>query len=219
VLESGPCLFEITAFPVPLSRLRLVAHRRDARLAGGSLLLEADARAALRALPSLWPSGASGRMRGWLPDRPRLADLGTLASIGWRTLALGPALLRGMWRPWGLLDDDLRFHGIGSFQAAPLPVPDRPSGLELVEARVERGRVAADWRGGDARDAPGIVLLREGRVVPWPYALRTAIRREGRAPVRTELDVRGASWDEAWVLRDHERLACLANPASAGPPA
>jgi hypothetical protein len=214
VLESGPCLFEITAFPVPLTRLRLVAHRRDGRLVGGSLLLEADGRAALRSLPSLLPSGAAGRMRGWLPERPRLRDLGVLASIGWRTLALGPALLRGMWRPWGLLDDDLRFHGIGSFQAAPLSAPDRPSRLALLDARLERSRVVADWRGGDARDAPGILLLRAGRVVAWPYAMRTRIRREGRAPVRAELDVRGASWDEAWVLRDHECLARLTNPAS-----
>jgi hypothetical protein len=153
-------------------------------------------------------------MRGWLPERPRLRDLGVLASIGWRTLALGPALLRGMWRPWGLLDDDLRFHGIGSFQAAPLSAPDRPSRLALLDARLERSRVVADWRGGDARDAPGILLLRAGRVVAWPYAMRTRIRREGRAPVRAELDVRGASWDEAWVLRDHECLARLTNPAS-----
>ena len=207
VLESGECLFEITAFPVPLTRLRLVAHRRGSALVGGSLLAEADGRAALRALPSLLSAGAPARMRGWFPERPRWTDLGVLASIGWRTLALVPALLRGMWKPWGLLDDALKFHGIGSFQVA--EVPERESRLALVDAGVTSGRVLARWRDGDAADAPGILLLRDGRPVAWPYSRRLQTRREGAAPVRSELDVRGAEWGEAWVLRDHERVARL----------
>jgi hypothetical protein len=207
VLESGACLFEITAFPVPLTRLRLVAHRRGDALVGGSLLAEADGRAALRALPSLMPAGSLARMRGWFPHQPRWSDLGVLASIGWRTLALGPALLRGMWKPWGLLDDALRFHGIGSFQVA--EVPERTSGLVLADAEVQSGRVVARWRGGDAADAPGILLLRGGQPVAWPYSQRLRMQREGAAPVRSELDVRGADWDEAWVLRDHEPVARL----------
>lgn len=208
VLESGECLFEITAFPVPLTRLRLVAQRREGGLVGGSLLLEADARAALRALPSLMPLGTLARMRRWLPERPRLADLGVLARMAWSSLALGAALLRGMWKPWGLLDDTLRFHGIGSFQVA--EVPERSSRLELVDAEATQRRVIARWRGGDAADAPGILLLRGGRPVPWPYSRRLHTRRKRGVPVRSELDVRGAGWDEAWVLRDHERVARLA---------
>lgn len=207
VLESGDCLFEITAFPVPLTRLRLVAHRRGDGLVGGSLLAEADGRAALRALPSSMRGGTLRRLRGWFPERPRWRDLGVLASIGWRTLALAVALLRGMWKPWGLLDEKLKFQGVGSFQVA--EASERTSKLELVEARVESGRVVARWRGGDAADAPGILLLRGGRPVAWPYSRRLQTRREGGVPVRSELDVRGAEWDEAWVLRDHDRVARL----------
>jgi len=207
VLESGECLFEVTAFPVPLSRLRLVAHHRGGRIVGGSLLAEADARAALRALPSLLSGGGWARVRSWLPKHPHPCDLWVLARMGRRTLALLPALLRGMWRPWGLLDSDLRFHGIGSFQADASPV--RPSTLELVDVRVEADRVVARWRGGHATDAPGILLLRAGRPIPWPYARRLHTRREDGVPVRTELSVRGADWDEAWALRDHEVAARL----------
>ena len=207
VLESGPCLFEITAFPVPLERLRLVAQRREEGLVGGSLVAEADARAALRALPSLMPAGAFSRIRGWFPERPRPRDLVTLARIGRRTLPLLPALLRGMWKPWGLLDDELAFHGVGSFQVD--ETPERRSALELVDARATRGRVVARWRGGDRSDAPGILLLRDGRPVPWPYSQRLRVRRVDGVPVRVDLDVRGAEWDEAWVLRDHERVARL----------
>jgi hypothetical protein len=207
VLESGECLFEITAFPVPLTRLRLVAHRREGAWRGGSLLAEADARTALRALPSLLSGGAPGRLRTWLPEHPRPSDLLTLASIGWRTLALVPALLGGMWRPWGLLDERLRFRGIGSFRLA--EAPPRESAMELVDAGVHGERVVARWRSGTAADAPGILLLRDGRPVSWAYTRRLDVRREGRAPVRCTLDARGADWDEAWVLRDHERVARL----------
>ena len=207
VLESGECLFEITAFPVPLTRLRLVAHRRGNGLVGGSLQAEADARAALRRLPSLMPAGMLAQLRGWFPDHPRIGDIGVLASIGWRTLALATALLRGIWKPWGLLNEALKFHGVGSFQVA--EAPERASELELVEARLESGRVVAWWRGGDAVDAPGILLLKDRRPVTWPYSLRLRTRRQNGVPVRSELDVRGASWDEAWVLRDHERVARL----------
>ncbi|MBW2370960.1 MAG: PQQ-like beta-propeller repeat protein [Deltaproteobacteria bacterium] len=206
-LESGECLFEVTAFPVPLTRLRLVAQRRGDALVGGSLVAETDARSVLRALPSSLPSGALARMRGWFPDEPRLADLGVLASIGWRTLALLPAFLRGMWKPWGLLGEDGKFHGVGGFQVA--DSPERKSALELVEAKLQRGRVVARWRGGDRADAPGILLLRDGRPVAWPYSRRLHTRREDGIPVRSELDVRGAEWDEAWVLRDHERVAVV----------
>ncbi|UCE85234.1 MAG: hypothetical protein JSU66_12910, partial [Deltaproteobacteria bacterium] len=210
VLESGPCLFEVTAFPVPLSRLRLVAHRRGDRLVGGSLLAEADARGALRTMVSAVPTGLRARIRGWFPERPRLRDLGVLARIGRRTLALVPALLRGMWKPWGLLDDARKFHGIGSFQVA--ESPERRSALELVDARVEPGRIVAEWRAGDAADAPGILLLRDGRPVAWPYSVRLRTRRAYGVPVRSELDVRGADWDEALVLRDHESVARLPRP-------
>jgi outer membrane protein assembly factor BamB len=207
VLESGECLFEITAFPVTLTRLRLVAHARGEGLVGGSLLLETDGRAVLRALSWSLSPGLLARVRGWFPEHPRWSDLGALASIGWRTLALVPALLRGMWKPWGLLDSALEFRGIGSFQVA--EAPERASELELVDARLASGRVIARWRRGDAADAPGILLLRSGRPVAWPYSRRLRTRRENGVPVRSELDVRGADWDEAWVLRDHERVARL----------
>lgn len=207
VLESGPCLFEITAFPIPLTRLRLVAHRRGNELVGGSLLAEADGRAALRSMLTTLPQGGLARVRRWFPDRPRWTDLGTLATIARRTLPLLPALLRGMWKPWGLLDDDLHFHGIGSFQVE--ETPGRTSRIELVDATATSDRVVAHWRGGDAADAPGILLLRSGRPVEWPYSSKLRIQRVNRVPVRSQLDVRGADWDEAWVLRDHERVARL----------
>ncbi len=207
VLESGECLFEITAFPVPLTRLRLVAHRRGGELVGGSLLAETDARRVLRLLPSLLPAGGLARARGWFPERPGLRDVAALASIGWRTLGLVPALLGGMWKPWGLLDEQLRFHGIGSFRVG--EVPARASGLELEHARVEAGRVRTRWSGGGAADAPGILLLRGGRPVPWPYARLLRVTRRDGAPVAVELDARAAQWDEAWVLRDHEILERL----------
>jgi hypothetical protein len=108
------------------------------------------------------------------------------------------------------LNDALKFHGVGSFQVA--ESPERASKLELVNARVEPGRVVAEWRGGDAADAPGILLLSNGRPVARPYSLRLRTRREGGVPVRSELDVRGAEWDEAWVLRDHETVARLPRP-------
>jgi hypothetical protein len=206
-LESGECLFEVTAFPIPLRRLRLVAQMRGDALQGGSLVAETDARLVLTALPSLMPSGALERMRGWFPERPRLQDLGTLASIGWRTLALLPAFARGLWKPWGLVDADGRFHGVGGFQVE--ASPERKSALELLEAKLQRDRVVADWRGGGRADAPGILLMRGGHPVPWPYSRRLQTRREDGVPVRSELDVRGADWEEAWVLRDHERVAVV----------
>ena len=174
---------------------------------GGSLLAETNGRAVLRALPWSMSGGLLGRVRRWFPERPRWRDLAALAGIGWRTLALVPALLRGMWKPWGLLDSAHEFRGIGSFQVA--ETPERTSELELVDARLASGRVIARWRRGDAADAPGILLLRGGRPVAWPYSRRLRTRRENGVPVRSELDVRGAEWDEAWVLRDHERVARL----------
>lgn len=210
VLESGACLFEITAFPVPLTRLRLVAHLRGGDLAGGSLVAEADARAALRAIPSLLPDGAWARIRRWLPERPRLRDFADLARILRRMLPLGLGLARGLARPWRLVDAQGHFHGVGGFEAAPMTA--RTSTLELLGARIESRHVVATWRGGEAADAPGILLMRAGRPVSWPYALRMRTLRRDGAPVRTELDVRGAEWDEAWVLRDLERVACLPRP-------
>jgi outer membrane protein assembly factor BamB len=206
-LESGECLFEVTAFPIPLRSLRLVAQMRGNALLGGSLVAETDARLVLTALPSLMPSGAWERMRGWFPEKPRLSDLGTLASIGWRTLALLPAFARGLSKPWGLLDGDGKFHGVGGFQVE--ASPERKSALELVEAKHQRGRVIARWRGGDRADAPGILLMHGGRPLRWPYSRRLTTRREAGVPVRCELDVRGADWDEAWILRDHERVAVV----------
>jgi outer membrane protein assembly factor BamB len=209
-LESGECLFEITAFPVPLTRLRLVAQRRADGLVGGSLVAETDARSVLRALPSSLPSGFASRIRGWFPEKPRPSDLWTLLRIARRTLPLLPALLRGMWRPWGLLDDEGRFHGVGAFRVE--DTPERESRLELVDAEVRGSRVVARWRGGDRTDAPGILLVRDSRPVAWPYSRRTHVERREGVPVRCELDVRGAQWDEAWILRDHQRVACLPHP-------
>ena len=204
-LESGECLFEITAFPVPLTRLRLVAQQREGRLVGGSLVAETDAGSVLRALPSSLPSGFWKRVRGWLPDEPGLADLAALARIARHNLPLLPAFLRGMWKPWGLLDAERRFHGIGAFQVE--DSAERRSSLELVEVRAERGAVVATWSGGDRLDAPGILLVREDRPVAWPYSRKLHVERREGVPVQTRLDVRGAAWDEAWILRDHQRVA------------
>jgi hypothetical protein len=88
--------------------------------------------------------------------------------------------------------------------------------VELLDARVEAGRVVACWRGGNATDAPGILLMRAGWPLSWPYTQKIRTRREQRRPVRCELDVRAAEWEEAWVLRDHERVACLRCPGSSG---
>jgi outer membrane protein assembly factor BamB len=207
VLESGACLFEITAFPVPLTRLRLVAHRRGDALVGGSLLAEADGRAALRALPSLMPAGSLARMRGWFPHQPRWSDLGVLASIGWRTLALGPALLRGMWKPWGLLDDALRFHGIGSFQVA--EVPERTSGLVLADGG--SGAFGARRAGGRLGRGVGAPRPRTRRPATPPLStLRVVSARAARPPPSASSSApvshRVASGDvELQVLLDIER--------------
>lgn len=199
-LEATPCSFEITAFPVPLTRLRLVARLGPDGLEGSSLLAEADGRDAWRALTAANPP------RSWLPDRPGAADLVRASVLVARAAPVLWGLLWGMWRPWGLLDADRRFHGLGAFAAQPL-VP-RSSSL-TVERFTRSGRWVRAELSGPEDAVPGVLFLdRAGRPCAVDYTRAVRVEREGGRLVGVRARV-PADAVEAWVLVEHEQRARL----------
>jgi len=215
LLESRNCSYEITAFPVPLTKLRFTATVSHAGIRAGSMLMLAHIGlfAALRRAvrdAQLVTIGDAVRfvsrhamrawryVRSWFPREPRIANAwdflhacGQLAKLGWGML------LDRIWQPWGLLDRHGRFCGVGTFSALRPSIADH-SGLRVRSFAYERRRrqvvlefdADPSYRRCDA--APGILLYDQRTLQPlaidytrWLTTERTA----GGIPVRAVLDI------------------------------
>lgn len=216
VLESQACQFEITAFPVPLDRLRFTASVSGGRIVASSMVTEAKLRSAIwRTVKSWLPlprRGGGGRFMhrlkkigemfgAWFPERGRVKGVAKLWTAAYRMLPQWFWIVAArVWRPWGLVDRAGWFAGVGTFIAAPSKMPSH-EGLRVdsfaYDAR--RRRLQASFsaeRSYDRGDAcPGILLLdrRTNQPVPLNYSLvQWTKRNERNAPVRVTLDLPSA---------------------------
>ena len=184
-LEAAPCAFEITAFPVPLRRLRL---------SGGF-----DA----RGLPSLGTSlEFEARLRSWrralglvlTMTRPplRARDLPSALGFAARALPAGWWLLqRRAHAPWGLFNRRGVCNGAGTFRANPAP-PSPPTPAQVTRIQRVGRRVIATLTDctPQAHACPFGILITDpaGRPLPVDLTARTTIRRDrDGAPVAVEL--------------------------------
>lgn len=144
VLTARDCDFEITAFSLPLDRLRFSGawQDREGPHLGASVYAELDVNARVRfwerlglddvreaVARALRPGGGPSWSRvtefvkDWFPSSQRLrSSLPLLGRSVARTIPMAWRVLdRDVWRPWGLVGDDGWFRGSGTFrtQAAP----------------------------------------------------------------------------------------------------
>ncbi len=216
VLESKECQFEITAFPVPLDRLRFTASVSDGTIVASSMFTEAKLRSALwRTVKSWLPlprRGGGGRFvyrfrkiwemfASWFPEKDRARGAVKLWTAAYRMLPQGFWILAArVWRPWGMVDRTGWYAGLGTFIAAPSRVASH-EGLRVesfsYDARRRRLRASfsADpsYARGDA--CPGILLIdrRTNQPVPLNYSLAQWSTRDKRnVPVRVTLDLPSA---------------------------
>ncbi|MEO1271963.1 MAG: hypothetical protein AAFX99_28030, partial [Myxococcota bacterium] len=212
ILEAHDVLFEITAFPVPLDRIRCVLHHREGRLGGGTLMIETDVSHILSRAP--YPSlyDTLDWVRSWFPGLSTTRELNSAVQIARNMVPVFTAIAGGMYRPWGLVDPSLRFHGIGVFKTA--HVPEVSSDLTLSQLAIEQDAIVARWRGGRAWDAPAMGLIRDGAWVTLPIALRLRTDRDGAGrPTLTQLSLWNEAWDEAVVIHDGRIVARLPSQA------
>jgi hypothetical protein len=213
LLESADCQFEITAFPVPLDRLRFTATVTDAGVEARSMLAEVRVRGAVWRTVKAWlplPRRGGGgrflyRMRklgelfgAWFPERKGMSNVANVWTALRRMAPQGFWILAArVWRPWGLVDAQGWFAGLGTFLAAPARAPSH-GGLAVesfsydARRRRVRARFAADpsYARGDA--CPGILLVDRATGAPLPvnYSLATRTKRDGRhVPLKTTLDL------------------------------
>ncbi len=192
-LESRNCDFEITAFPIPLDRLRFSARVRDGRLEGASLVAElaagaGDSAVARLLLPGVvrasgrrafwrqwWERGLPKLVEGWqwlrslLPTGAGLRELGSLGG----SLVDGVQLLRSLhagriWQPWGLVDERGDFVGVGSFALTALTrAPLEANGWSVAFAPNGR-RLTARGAPLEAGVAAGLLLVDAETGAPLP---------------------------------------------------
>jgi len=193
VLEARRVLFEITAFPVFVDRLRFVAHTDDGTLRGSSLLAEVDARSPSRFL------GAMARPVP-MPRRPR--DVALLARVLRRALPLGAGLVSGMIEPWGLLRDGI-FTGVGSFEVGDVPLVASSLRLCALDASGEtaRARFVGEPR---ATDSLGLLFL-DGRGRPVG-----SIADQRRAGLQVMAPLQ-AGTEQVVAMLGHEPVATVAS--------
>lgn len=203
ILESGECQFEITAFPVPLDRLRFTASVGESGIVASSMLTEAKLRSAIwRTIRSWLPlprRGGGGRFLyrirkltemfgAWFPDRNPLAGVTKLWTAAYRMLPQGFWILAArVWRPWGMVDRTGWYAGVGTFIAGTAPAVSH-EGLRVEKFTYDprRRRVRA-WFRADASYArgdacPGILLVDRatGQPIPLNYSLTLWTSRDKR---------------------------------------
>ncbi len=207
ILESKNCLFEITAFPVPLDRLRFTASLSDAGFTAGSMLAEVHfdgwfAQAWKHLLkdiqlpcfdeivPTLLRSCKRfcGWVRSWYPHEFSWSALyGVLRSAS-KVLPLGWQILSDrVWHPWGLLDKDGYFCGVGTYKTGPLPSTHH-DGLHVEQFRYDRWRrqVILTFRHDPSfacgTAVPGILIYhtRKMKVLAINYNEWTVVDRNSR---------------------------------------
>lgn len=213
LLESTDCQFEITAFPVPLDRLRFTATVTESAVVGRSMLAEVKLRSAIwRTIRSWLPlprRGGGGRfmyrMRkmlemfgAWFPETHRMDGVSQL----WTSVRrMAPQwfwiLAARVWRPWGMVDRDGWFAGVGTFLAMPSRAQEH-GGLHVdrfvydPRRRRVRAHFTADpsYARGDA--CPGILLVDRASGAPLAcnYSLALRAKRDHRnVPVHATLDL------------------------------
>lgn len=213
ILESADCQFEITAFPVPLDRLRFTATVSDAGVEGRSMVAEMKLRSTLWRTVRTWlpmPRRGGGgrfmyRMRklaeligSWFPDTGRASSVADVWTALRRMVPQAYWMfVARVWSPWGIVDAQGWFTGLGTFLATGSRAPSH-GGLTVdrfaYDARHRRVRAwfSADpsYDRGDA--CPGILLIDRatGAPIPCNYSLTVRIDRDDRkAPRRVTLDL------------------------------
>ena len=202
-MTAQHCSFELTAFPVPLDRLRISGTWVGAEgpREGAALMAELDVPARFRLFGGASGAPAGGSwgvswsqlgtfLRRWTPDwSSALRALPLVLRGVRRMLPLGAALLRReTYGPWGLIGEDGWFRGVGTFRAsadAPLDTAavDVEEFAHDASRRVLRARLRA--HGAAAADLgrriPGIVVIDHAAAAPveLAYATATRIHREG----------------------------------------
>ncbi len=213
IMESKACQFEITAFPVPLDRLRFTASVTKQGIVASSMLAEVRVRSALwRTVKSWLPlprRGGGGRFlyrlkklgemfRAWFPDRDPMKSMTKLWTTAYRMLPHGFWILMArVWRPWGMVDSSGWFAGVGTFRVGTAKVPSH-DGLHVdrfeYDARQRRVRAwfshDSSYTRGDA--CPGIMLVDRmtGTPLPCNYSLTLWSKRdEAHVPIRVTLEL------------------------------
>lgn len=213
ILESSDCQFEITAFPVPLDRLRFTATVTDAGVEARSMLAEVRVRGAVWRTVKAWlplpRRGGGGRFLyrmgklgelfgAWFPEEDGKSNVANVWTALRRMVPQGFWILAArVWRPWGMVDGEGWFAGLGTFLAGPARNPSH-DGLAVDEffydarRRRVRARFSADasYARGDA--CPGIMLVERETGAPLPvnYSLATRTKRDERnVPLKTTLDL------------------------------
>lgn len=199
VLEARECAFELTAFPVPLDRLRLSGTwQGDAGPSlGSSLVAELDVGRRLawswRSIKQLaevdWRAMIEFARR-WVPDAgTALRSLPSFARLLSRAVPLGWRVgRREMYGPWGLIGEDGWFRGVGSFRSsADLAVDTarlmvRSFAFDASTRRIE-ATITASASEALRGVIPGIVLIDRREHVPLvlDYTAATRIERQGDA--------------------------------------
>jgi outer membrane protein assembly factor BamB len=211
-LECRNCLYEITAFPVPLSRLRFSATYSGESILAGSMLAETR----IGLLSEVWKRVRNMQLpyisdvarfswrqlgaflqylRSWFPRNPAPADAGRFFYSCGQLLLLGWEIMASrIWEPWGLLDREGRFCGVGTFRAV-APVFGPHPNLEVTSLRYHRHsrQIIAEFRalpGARADAVPGIVLYDHYTMDPVAinYSEWIVTDRDAQGiPVRTTL--------------------------------
>jgi outer membrane protein assembly factor BamB len=211
-LECRNCLYEITAFPVPLNRLRFTATMQGGEIIPGSMFAQTQIGMAsglwsrLRDLqfvyfPALagffWRqiSSFTGFLRSWFPKHPAPVDAGRFVYAWGQLVRLGwEILFSRIWEPWGLLDKKGRFCGVGTYRTTEACFGEHP-GLEVSALHFDRHQrqIVAEFRKGEGARAdavPGILLYDARSLEPMLINYSEWIRTERDAqgiPVRTTL--------------------------------
>ena len=213
MLESQECQFEITAFPVPLDRLRFTASVTESGIHARAMLAEVRLRSAIwRTVRSWLPlprRGGGGRfmyrmrllgrtLGSWFPETDRLKSAYRLWTTVYRVAPQWFWILAArVWRPWGMVDRNGWFAGVGTFLTAKART-EAHDGLAVsrfaFDARRRRVRAWFDadaaYERGDA--CPGILLLDRatGSPLPCNYSQTVRIDRDrDNVPRRVTLDL------------------------------
>lgn len=213
MLESKECQYEITAFPVPLDRLRFTASVTEKGVVASSMLAEVRVRGAVWRTIKAWlplPRRGGGgrflyrlrRMFGmfgsWFPEDNPARGFRELWIAAVRMIPNGFWILAArVWRPWGMVDRGGWFLGLGTFLAG-TPKLLSHEALRVVDFAYDakHRRVRAWFRAdagylrGDA--CPGIVLVDRatGEPVPLNYSLTLWTKRDRRnVPAHVTLEL------------------------------
>lgn len=180
VMHAQNCLFEITAFPVPIDELCFSGRMSEncvVRLA--NMYLAYSLPNFLNSLSNIGKRWRAIVTAGsWLVKQ---AKEGRKEFIG-ALIDTTPTFLRmarkKVWREWGLFNHNEEFLGVGTFRTSPILISESPVKASILDAKLKRGRGIEILFKVDKelseRDVMGLLVVdnNNGKPLPIDYNAR-----------------------------------------------